>query len=148
MQNKYQHGKIYKISDIDNNKCYYGSTIKPLRLRFILHKHDYNRVKNGTLRRYTACDLFDEYQFNNCKIELVEIFPCSSKEELLEREGYYIKNNDCINKIIAGSMKYHYYKDNTIAIREYHKQYYKDNKDRILKRMKERYRALTTLKQK
>ena len=98
MQNKYQYGKIYKISDIDNNKCYYGSTIKPLRLRFLLHKYDYNRVKNGILRRYTVCDLFDEYQFNNCKIELVEIFPCSSKEELLEREGYYIKNNDCINK--------------------------------------------------
>ena len=38
----------------------------------------------------------------NCKIELVENYACNSKEELNAREGFYIQNNECVNKLVAG----------------------------------------------
>jgi len=46
--------------------------------------------------------IFDRFGFENCKIELVENVPCNSKEELTKREGFYIQNNQCVNKHIAG----------------------------------------------
>ena len=55
-----------------------------------------------------------------CKIELVEAFPCSSKVELLKREGWYQLNNPCVNKKIAGR-----------TIKESNKKYYDDNKEKI-----------------
>ena len=32
------------------------------------------------------------------KIELIENYPCNSKEELTAREGYHIKQKNCVNK--------------------------------------------------
>ena len=52
--------------------------------------------------------IFDKFGFENCKIELVENFPCNSKEELTKREGFYIQSNDCVNKHIAGRTKEEY----------------------------------------
>jgi len=101
----------------------------------------------GGHRRYAVCDLFDEYQFDNCKIELVEMFPCLSKRELEEREGYFIRNNDCVNKFIAGRTRKERYEDNKELKLEYQKQYYQSHKDRILKHKRERYRALIISKQ-
>jgi hypothetical protein len=147
MENKYQNAKIYKISDIGNNKCYYGSTINSLKSRFNQHKYDYSRVKMGTLRKYTACDLFDEYQIDNCNIELVELFPCSCRTELEAREGYHIRNNPCINKTVMGRSIKQWYQDNKGLKLEYQKQYYRTHRDRIRKQRKEKYRASTTLKQ-
>ena len=36
----------------------------------------------------------------NEEIELVENYPCNSKEELEKKEGEYIKNNECVNKLL------------------------------------------------
>ena len=36
--NKYQNGKIYKITDIAYNKCYIGSTTEGLSLRMARHR--------------------------------------------------------------------------------------------------------------
>jgi hypothetical protein len=36
------------------------------------------------------------------KSELVEDFPCDNKEQLRQREGWYIQNNPCVNKRVAG----------------------------------------------
>ena len=42
--------------------------------------------------------MFDEYGLDERKIELIEDYPCNSQEELLRREGHYIKNTDCANR--------------------------------------------------
>ena len=42
------------------------------------------------------------FGLENCKIALVELFPCASKMELERKEGEYIKNNDCVNKTVVG----------------------------------------------
>jgi hypothetical protein len=100
--NKYQQGQIYKIVDNAYTKTYYGSTTSRLSARMAQHRSQYNAFKNGKRYKYMCFDLFDEFGFENCKIELVELYPCNSKNELEQREGYYIQNNTCSNKNITG----------------------------------------------
>ena len=49
---------------------------------------------------------------DNCKIELIENYCCECKEELLRREGHYIRENECVNKLIAGRTKKEYKSEN------------------------------------
>jgi hypothetical protein len=57
------------------------------------HRESYNRFIIGKGNKITVYEIFEEFGIDNCKIELVELFPCDSKEELLSHEGYYIRNN-------------------------------------------------------
>ncbi len=128
MENKYQLGKIYKIVDNGYNKCYYGSTIRELSSRMSGHRADH---KKYILKSVTAGKLFDEYGVENCKIELVELFPCDSRSELEAREGFYIKNNECVNKNVPGQPNTDYYQANRDNILEKMKIHYETNKDEI-----------------
>jgi hypothetical protein len=119
MENKYIRGAIYKIVDSGNNKAYYGSTINTLISRFENHKQSYKRWKAGKLKTKTSSFvIFDEFGLDNCKIELVELFPCNSRIELLRKEGGYIKNNECVNKLIAGRTKKEYYNECRARVRK------------------------------
>ena len=80
--------------------------------------------------------MFDEYGVQNCKIELIENYPCTSKEELFKREGFYILNNECVNKKIAGRSQKEYKKQYNIDNKEYFKQYREDHKDKIAEQKK------------
>ena len=75
--------------------------------------------------------LFDEYGVENCYIELIELFPCKSKDELKMRENHYIRSLVCVNKnraIITPEER-----------KEYVAEYYEKNKEEIL-RQKAEYR--------
>ena len=39
---------------------------------------------------------------DNFYIELVENYPCNTKEELMAREGHYIRERATLNHMIAG----------------------------------------------
>ena len=101
--NRYENGKIYKIVDIGYKKMYIGSTTESLKKRFERHRSKYLREftqgKGDNTRSYW---LFQEFGVENCRIELIKNYPCNSREELEREEGKHIKENDCINKIIAG----------------------------------------------
>ena len=71
-------------------------------------------------------DLFDWFGIENCKIELVENYPCCSKDELRKREGEYIRAIDCVNKRIEG--------------RNF-QQYYQEHRDFYLEKMKANYQS-------
>lgn len=101
-ENKYSNGKIYKVVDNAYTKCYIGSTIEPLCKRMAKHRRDYNLYKQGKKLFYTIYSLFDEYGTENCKIELLEAYPCNNIEELHKHEGEHIKYNDCLNKRVEG----------------------------------------------
>jgi hypothetical protein len=82
----------------------------------------------------------------NCVIELVESFSCNSLDELRKREGYWIRETDCVNKLIAGRTVKEYYIDNKDVIAKYYidnkeriKAYYQANRDTILERQKQYY---------
>jgi len=106
----YTQGKIYKIIDETNGDVYIGSTTNSLKKRWNHHHifKYYNKLK---------C---------NCKIILIEDYPCSSKRELEEREQYYIDNTDCINKTDA-VMKID---DRIIKTRQRAKKSYHNNKEK------------------
>ena len=115
----YQNGTIYQVVDIAYEQCYFGSTIDTLPNRFKGHKTTYQQYLNGNKRKYTSLfDMFDKFGIENCKIELVENYVCSSIAELHKREGYYIKNNDCINKNISGRSAKERYNDNPEPYKE------------------------------
>ena len=155
--NKYKNGRIYKIVDNGYNKMYIGSTVQSLSNRMSEHRKRFNKYRNGQDTNYTSSFvIFEEYGMDNCKIELIEVFPCGSKEELHKQEGFHIKSNDCVNKLVNGRTRHDWYKDNKDAIqdkqrqyamnhkeqiKEYKKKYFEEHKDELTRKSKERYQA-------
>ena len=153
--NRYENGKIYQIVDAGFNKCYIGSTCEKLSKRMERHRKDYKEYCDGKTRTYpSSISIFSEFGIDNCKILLLELYPCLSKEELLKKEGEYIVKTDCVNKNIAGRTKAKYYEDkrehllekankyykaNTKSCNERSKQHYENNKEAITEYKKEWY---------
>lgn len=110
---------IYKISHSKCDKIYIGSTTqKNINKRFYEHKYKFN---NNCLTCKSR-EIF-KYGSNDCKIELIEEVLCNNKKELYKIEGEHIKNNNCINKIIAGRNKKEYIKDNKEIINDKERAY-------------------------
>jgi hypothetical protein len=133
----YNQGKIYKLNVGD--LVYIGSTTQPrLSLRLGQHKTDYNQwVKNG--KKYVSS--FELFQIGTPTIELMETFPCGSKDELSAREGFHQRATNCVNKNIAGRSKAEYYEANQEKISKQAKQYYEANQEKISKQAKQYYEA-------
>jgi hypothetical protein len=106
----YSKSKVYKIYSNLGNKIYVGSTTKDyLSQRMTKHREDYNLFKNGKKDRTTNVYLiFDEYGIDNCKIELLEEKECQNKDEKNRLEGKYIRELECVNKIIPDRTKKEY----------------------------------------
>ena len=100
---KYQQAQIYKISNTDTNDVYIGSTnYAHLSKRYWRHRRDGkdDRYKH----RYGKI-----FETDNHKIECLQKFPCSNKEELRTRERYWIEQHDnainCTRPIITNVEK-------------------------------------------
>ena len=88
----YQNSKIYCIRSLSRPELIYvGATCRRLSERFAKHKN----MSNGT-RSKQIIDIGDAY------IELIENYPCNSKEELNRREGSFVRSVECVNKNIPG----------------------------------------------
>ena len=140
--NKYEKGQIYKVVSPDFRKCYIGSTTEGIKKRLIRHqKASYNyKLKNGKKKDCSCFRLFDEYGFDNCKIYWIEDYPCNSKKELEAREGYYIRNSECVNKVIAGREKNEREKEYRAKNKERLDEYYNEWKNNNQEHLKQ-YRA-------
>ena len=131
----YANGKIYTIRSFQTDKYYIGSTTTSLAKRLSKHKGDY--------RRETLSESSKEIvKYEDAYIELLEDYPCCSKNELNKREGQLIRQykNECVNKNIAGRTKPEYYQDNKEKKKEYFKQYREDNKEAICQKKAEYYK--------
>ena len=111
--------KIYKLT-CETGKIYYGSTSTELRIRLNHHKSD---------KRIPSCR---SKGFINPKIELLET---CEKEKQKKRESYYIRNFECVNKVIPDRTNQEWKKDNMDKIRiisnkSYHKRKEKSNEQR------------------
>ena len=149
--NRYEHGKIYKIVDNGYNKCYVGSTCESLSQRMARHRKDYSRYLKETYPTViTVFLIFDEFGIENCKIDLIETYPCRTKEELLQREGHYIQTLECVNKTVVGrskeekkeirkSKRREEYLTNKDNVKEKAKEYYQNNREYILERRQENW---------
>jgi hypothetical protein len=122
MPKDYSRGKIYKIVCNITNKIYIGSTCEPtLARRLANHVQDFKKWKNEK-RGFTTS--FEIIEGGDYYIELLEICSCTINEELLARERFYIKSNDCVNK-------YKNLNSTKEDIKEYKKEYRQNNKDKI-----------------
>ena len=128
----YKNGKIYKLWSLEGDDIYIGSTTQSLAQRKGDHlKHlKYGKACSSKL-------LFQKY--NDVKIELLEEYPCENKEQLVRKEGEYIRSNECVNKRVAGRTKNEYYEDNKEKINERWRKYYEDNKKQKRKYDREYY---------
>ena len=90
----YKKAKIYKIIDLKENMVYIGSTTNALSVRMAQHRYVYK----NKLKSISVHIIFDKHGLENCKIVLVENYPCINKEQLQQRESEYIKHNECVNK--------------------------------------------------
>ncbi len=83
----YKNGKIYKVINALNEDVYVGSTVKKLCNRMGGHRSHARDIK-WTSKLYLA---MREIGIAHFSIVLVEMFPCTTKEELHAREVHWIK---------------------------------------------------------
>ena len=93
------------------------------------HRHKYQHYLNTGKKHTNVVLLFDEFGIENCKIELIENYPCESKALLQRQEGHHIRNTDCVNKKVEGRTRKEYSEENKDRISERGKDWYENNKE-------------------
>jgi hypothetical protein len=107
MVKNYLLAKIYKMVS-PSGLIYIGSTCEPtLARRKSGHKRMFKFYCKSNKKYYSSFLLFEEDK-DNVNIILLENYPCNNRDELTAREGYYIKQFDCVNRYIAGRNKKQY----------------------------------------
>ena len=114
----YNQSKIYKIWSPSTGLTYFGSTTQKLAQRLAEHKARPNCKSSLVIEQDDYC------------IELLEDYPCCNRTQLLRKEGEWIKNNTCVNKIVAGRTASEYVIDNIDAVRATQKRYNDANKEK------------------
>ncbi len=93
-------GLVYTIRSKSSELVYYGSTVeKMLSNRMAGHRSQYKRWlagKGGNCMSFQILELADAY------IELVEEVEVETRQHLRALEGKYQRENECVNKNIAG----------------------------------------------
>ena len=125
----FANGKIYCIRNSINDEVYVGSTIQRLSKRLSKHKSD---MKNNILTRLYK--EMKELGVENFYIELIEAYPCNSKEELNKRENEYIRQMGTLNFQICDKTKREYSAEFLEKERERAKTYYYNNREQELER--------------
>jgi hypothetical protein len=143
----YKNGKIYMLEptcEYDEGDVYYGHTTSTLVKRLSQHKAPSNKTASKIL--------IEKYGRDNIKSVLMELYPCSCKDELKAVEAKYQRENKCVNKRIEYRTGKEYYEDNRdrVAVRgkeyrqanpekisEQKKDYYQNNREKVLEQNEE-----------
>ena len=122
----YQLGKIYMIRCNVSGEKYVGSTTKErLSQRLAGHVSQYKKYQNG-VKIYVSS--FEIIAGGTYQIELIELCPCNSKDELSRREGEIIRTTDCVNHRVAGRTRAEWKQDHKLDLIESNAQYYQSIK--------------------
>ena len=130
----YSQGKIYILTSEQTPEIYIGSTKLTLEERLDTHNSSYISWLR-TNKNY--CTSFEICKYDDCKIHLIENYPCETRKELELKEGEYQRMMDCVNKYIAGRSRKEWYEKNKEHIQEYLKEYY--SRPEIKEKQKEYY---------
>ena len=135
MSRNYQNGKIYCIRNTITNDIYVGSSCEPhLSKRMVKHR---SSAKNERDRNMLLYQKMNELGIENFYIELIENYPCESKDQLRAREGHYIREIATLNKRIETRTDKEWREDNKEYIQEWKKQHYQEHKEEINKQSKQ-----------
>ena len=143
---KYDSGKIYKLIDTrDHSLLYIGSTCMSLCKRLWYHV-------SASIKKPAPIHIYINNEIQNwdlVTIELVENFPCNSKNELLQREQQYINElkptHNTIKAFLSIREKKEYDKEYKqqdeykIKKKEWDKEYRESNKEQLSQKYKDRY---------
>lgn len=121
-------GSVYVIRSHQTEDVYYGSTTQMLCKRMATHRQDYKKWLRDAHGYMTSFKLL---KYDDAYIELVEEVEFQNKKELHAREGFYIRNNECVNKCVMGRTHKEYIKDNEEYFKEYMTKFREDNKEEI-----------------
>lgn len=123
----YSKGKIYKVVNDILNMRYVGSTVQPLSARMSAHRANH---KSGGFARYQKWGMIED-----CKIYLIENYPCKDKHELESRERHFIERfgagSGCVNIQIPTRTRAQYNQENRERILQGKKQYRMNNAEKI-----------------
>lgn len=125
----YSRAMIYELFVDGLEMVYVGSTTQTLKQRLAEHKYYFKTNGAGASKIL--------FTLGEVQIRLIEAFSCSSKTELEIREGFYIKQRNCVNMCVAGRTRDKWYLENRDKILEKAKEYKLENKDKILEQRKE-----------
>ena len=129
----YKNGKIYKILDLTNDNFYIGSTTKEyLSQRLEKHRTNYNYYLDGK-SNYTSS--FEIISNENYKIYLLQNCSCASKDELRQKEQYWIDRLNCI-KMVNKYKAFRTEEQTKKEKKEKQKIWYENNKDKIAEKDK------------
>jgi len=136
----YKNGKIYVIKSKETNEVYIGSTCNTLLNRFSSHKSAYKRKLKGEIFK-SSCS-YKILKYVDAYIELIELCPCETKRQLLDREGDITKNTpNCINVIIQGRTMSQYRIDNAVKLKQQSKDYRTNNSELKKKQFDDWYKS-------
>ena len=129
----YESGKIYKIV-CEDGRYYIGSTIRSLNTRLSSHKSVSKHTETNN-----AYNHIKSIGWDKVLIQLIELFPCQNRTQLLERETWFISQNKddklCLNTRNPLT------DDTTPEAKQVHKekckQYYEEHREEILKKRSE-----------
>ena len=63
--------------------CYIGSTTKDMLCkRMAEHRNSYNSWKSRNKGYLTVFEIFEKYRVEQCRIVLIELCPCDTKDKL------------------------------------------------------------------
>jgi hypothetical protein len=127
---------VYALQCIDNY-YYIGSTINDPRYRLNNHKQDSKKCPDRYVYKH-----INEIGWDHVQLQVVEAYPCDTKEELKLKEDEMIKQSledeYCLNHIRAAVSKEerkeniaNYYLTHRQQILEQHKEYLQANKDKV-----------------
>ena len=118
----YARGKIYQIECHVTNQVYIGSTTKKyLQQRLRDHEKGHAYFLATGRKRLTSHEVLKN---GNYTLSMLEMYPCSSKDELLARERHYIEATpNCVNKNLPGRGRAEYRRDKVEKIRDYNRDY-------------------------
>ncbi len=84
-----KYAQIYQIINSKGER-YIGSTSRVyLCQRMAEHKYAYAQVNKGN-KRNNGCSSSKVLYDDSARIELIQKFPCANKQELYEREQFYL----------------------------------------------------------
>jgi tetrahydrodipicolinate N-succinyltransferase len=131
----FDRGKIYKIECRITGLKYIGSTTNQ-HLCNRLAQHT-NRFRSPHKNQYATAEIIKNGVFF---IELLESYPCETKEQLILKEREWYDKMECINKQVPARTKDEYNNLHRDAHNEYSRNYYKANKERLIVQCSERRR--------
>jgi hypothetical protein len=133
----YSKGRIYMIRSNVTGLKYIGSTTAYSLAHRLADQSSKCRMyyEFGTGSYMTSFDVL-KGGVGTYYIELIENFPCTSKDELSKRMGQVIRATECVNKVVPGRTPEQYRLECPEKAKEKFATYYKKNVETIAAKKK------------